>query len=70
MGILMPTSSSIVRSSPDNNARGYNLVAVANTFVFPMAGYSDKIKNISELKTGDTIVPCRMTRQTSAVHYY
>ena len=39
----------------DNNARGYNLVAVANTFVFPMAGYSDKIKNISELKTGDTV---------------
>lgn len=39
----------------DNNARSYNLVAVANTFVFPMAGYSDKIKNISELKTGDTI---------------
>lgn len=39
----------------DNQSRGYNLVAVANTFVFPMAGYSTKIKHPSELKSGDTI---------------
>ncbi len=26
----------------DNRSRGYNLVAVGNTFVFPMAGYSTK----------------------------
>lgn len=39
----------------DNKAHGYNLVAVGNTFVFPMAGYSKKIKTISELKDGDTI---------------
>ncbi|WP_193017252.1 MULTISPECIES: MetQ/NlpA family lipoprotein [Gammaproteobacteria] len=39
----------------DNQSRGYNLVAVGNTFVFPMAGYSTKIKHPSELKAGDTI---------------
>jgi D-methionine transport system substrate-binding protein len=39
----------------DNKAKGTTLVAVANTFVFPMAGYSKKIKQISELKDGDTI---------------
>ena len=39
----------------DNKARGYHLVAVANTFVFPMAGYSRKIHHVTELKSGDTI---------------
>ena len=39
----------------DNKAKGYKLVAVGNTFVFPMAGYSKKIKQVSELKDGDTI---------------
>ena len=39
----------------DNKARGYHLVAVANTFVFPMAGYSKKIHKVTELKRGDTI---------------
>jgi len=38
-----------------NQAHGYKLVAVGNTFVFPMAGYSDKIKAVSELKKGGTI---------------
>lgn len=38
-----------------NKDHGYTLVAVGNTFVFPMAGYSKKIRNISELKDGDTI---------------
>lgn len=39
----------------DNKAHGYKLVAVANTFVFPMAGYSRKIKAVSDLKDGATI---------------
>lgn len=39
----------------DNKAHGYKLVAVANTFVFPMAGYSRKIHDVSELKDGATI---------------
>ncbi|MBD4479574.1 lipoprotein NlpA, partial [Xanthomonas citri pv. citri] len=38
-----------------NKAHNYKLVAVANTFVFPMAGYSRKIKSVSELKDGATI---------------
>lgn len=38
-----------------NREHGYKLVAVGNTFVFPMAGYSKKIKNINDLKDGDTI---------------
>ena len=36
--------------------RGYQLEVIGNTFVFPMAGYSKKIKSIRELKKGDTIV--------------
>ncbi|QIW16100.1 DL-methionine transporter substrate-binding subunit [Pasteurellaceae bacterium RH1A] len=32
-----------------------NLVIVGNTFVYPLAGYSKKIKNISELADGATI---------------
>ncbi|MBS0908736.1 MetQ/NlpA family lipoprotein [Tatumella sp. JGM118] len=35
--------------------RGYKLVAVANTFVYPIAGYSKKIKSIDQLKDGDQI---------------
>src|SRR5690606_34282628 len=37
-------------------SRGYKLAIVGNTFVYPMAGYSKKIKNISELQAGATIV--------------
>lgn len=37
-------------------SRGYTFAIVGNTFVYPMAGYSKKIKNISELKNDDTIV--------------
>lgn len=37
-------------------SRGYKLAVVGNTFVYPMAGYSKKIKSISELKPEDTIV--------------
>lgn len=36
-------------------ARGYKIVPVANTFVYPIAGYSQKIKSLDELKEGDTI---------------
>lgn len=36
--------------------RGYEFATVGKTFVFPMAGYSKKIKSIEELKDGDTIV--------------
>ena len=33
-----------------------NLVIVGNTFVYPLAGYSKKIKNISELQDGAKVV--------------
>ena len=36
--------------------RGYNFAIVGNTFVYPLAGYSRKIKNISELKDGNTVI--------------
>ena len=36
--------------------RGYKLVPVAKTFVYPIVAYSKKIKNISELLPGQTIV--------------
>lgn len=32
--------------------RGYKLVAVGNTFVYPIAGYSKKIKSLDELEPG------------------
>lgn len=36
--------------------RGYRFVVVGNTFVYPMAAYSKKIKALSELKDGSTVV--------------
>lgn len=36
--------------------RGYKFSAVGNTFLYPMAGYSKKIKSLSELKDGSKIV--------------
>lgn len=36
--------------------RGYNLAIVGNTFVYPIVAYSKKIKNLSELQNGSTIV--------------
>ncbi len=36
--------------------RGYKLAIVGNTFVYPIAGYSKKIKSLKDLKPGDTIV--------------
>lgn len=35
--------------------RGYNLAIVGNSFVYPIAAYSKKIKSIDELKEGDQI---------------
>lgn len=35
--------------------RGYKLVAVGNTFVYPIAGYSKKIKSLNELQDGAQI---------------
>lgn len=36
--------------------RGYKLAVVGNAFVYPLAGYSKKIKTLEELKDGSTIV--------------
>ncbi|WP_305037090.1 methionine ABC transporter substrate-binding lipoprotein MetQ [Olivibacter sp. XZL3] len=36
--------------------RDYNFAIVGNTFVFPLAGYSKKIKRIEELQEGNTII--------------
>ena len=35
--------------------RGYKFTTVGNTFVYPIAGYSSKIKSLDELKDGDQI---------------
>lgn len=35
--------------------RGYKLVAVGNTFIYPIAGYSRKIKSLDELQPGSQI---------------
>lgn len=40
----------------DSASKGLdNLVIVGNTFVYPLAGYSKKIKNVSELKEGAVV---------------
>lgn len=36
--------------------RGYNFAIVGNTFVYPLAGYSRKIKSIDELTEGNTVL--------------
>lgn len=36
--------------------RGYKFAIVGTTFVYPLAGYSKKIKSVSELKDGNTII--------------
>lgn len=35
--------------------RGYKIIAVGNTFVYPIAAYSSSIKSVDELKQGDKI---------------
>lgn len=37
------------------NQRGYKLAVIGNTFVYPIVGYSKKIKSLNELKNGSTI---------------
>lgn len=40
----------------DRQEKGlHNLVIVGNTFVYPLAGYSKKIKSVAELKEGDVV---------------
>jgi len=39
----------------DNAAHGYHLVAVGNTFVFPIAAYSRKIHSVAQIHDQDTI---------------
>lgn len=36
--------------------RGYKFAVLGNTFVYPLAGYSRKIKDVSALKDGGTII--------------
>jgi len=36
--------------------RGYKFAVVGNTFVYPLAGYSKKIKSLDQLKSGSTII--------------
>ncbi|HLW49807.1 MAG TPA: methionine ABC transporter substrate-binding lipoprotein MetQ [Sphingobacteriaceae bacterium] len=36
--------------------RGYDFAIVGNTFVYPLAAYSKKIKNVDELERGNTIL--------------
>jgi D-methionine transport system substrate-binding protein len=36
--------------------RGYKFAIVGKTFVYPLAGYSKKIKNLNELQDGSTII--------------
>ncbi|WP_158996348.1 methionine ABC transporter substrate-binding lipoprotein MetQ [Mucilaginibacter sp. L196] len=36
--------------------RDYKFAILGNTFVYPLAGYSRKIKNINELQDGNTII--------------
>lgn len=35
--------------------RGYHFVAVGNTFIYPLAGYSKKIKSVAELQDGSQV---------------
>src|SRR5690606_15390946 len=36
--------------------RGYKFAVVGHTFVFPLAGYSKKIKSVGELERGHTVL--------------
>lgn len=39
----------------ESESNGYDLTAIANTIISPLGAYSDKIKNIDELKDGDIV---------------
>lgn len=48
--------------------RGYNFVAVGKTFVYPLAGYSKKLKSLSELTEGSQIaIPNDLTNSGRAL---
>jgi D-methionine transport system substrate-binding protein len=48
--------------------RGYKFVIAGNTFVYPMAAYSKKIKTVDELQDGSTIiVPNDITNEGRAL---
>ncbi len=46
--------------------RGYKFAVVGKTFVFPIAAYSHRIKNISELPEGATVTISNETTTTGA----
>ncbi|MDR1556572.1 MAG: MetQ/NlpA family lipoprotein [Tannerellaceae bacterium] len=49
-------------------ARGYHFAIIGPTFVYPMAAYSRKIKNLSELEEGSTIaIPNDATNEGRAL---
>ncbi|WP_250695243.1 MetQ/NlpA family lipoprotein, partial [Escherichia coli] len=50
-----PSYTKSVSWQHHHQAHGYKLVAVGNTFVFPMAGYSKKIKTVAQIKEGATV---------------
>lgn len=41
--------------SEDSKAHNYDFTILSDTFIVPLAAYSDKIKSLDELKEGDTI---------------
>lgn len=48
--------------------RGYKLAAVGNTFIYPIAAYSKKIKQVSELKDGAQVaIPNDLTNLSRAL---
>lgn len=49
-------------------ARGYRLISIGKTFVYPMAIYSQKLKSLSELKPGANIaIPNDPSNETRAL---
>lgn len=54
----------------DNQAHGYKLVAVGNTFVFPMAGYSKKNQKCGANKKKARQWRSPTTRPTLVVRFY
>jgi D-methionine transport system substrate-binding protein len=51
-----------------NKARGYHLVSVGKTFVYPMGVYSNKIKNLADLKDGAKVaIPNDPTNEARAL---
>jgi D-methionine transport system substrate-binding protein len=50
-----------------NKEKGYHLVKVAGVHIEPMSAYSNKIKNISELKNGATVALPNATSEITRV---